>query len=309
LGFAFGAVVLFDVSFALGAFFAGMILSESELSQRAAHETLPLRDAFAVLFFVSVGMLFNPGILLQDWAPLLGTILIVLVGKSVAAYAIVRLFGHSRGTALTISASLAQIGEFSFILAALGLSLKLLPQQGQDLILAAAIVSIMANPLIFGLLDRMQKDEDVEDGKEGEHAARHPLRPTTLTGHAVLVGYGRVGKLIAEDLQSVMPLLVVEEGAVGTPGLEHIRGNAAKDDVIAAANLPAAKLLLVAIPQAFEAGQIVQQARRANPQLPIVARAHFDAEVDHLLSLGATSVIMGEREIALAMLDFARAQA
>jgi CPA2 family monovalent cation:H+ antiporter-2 len=245
---------------------------------------------------------------LQDWAPLLGTILIVLVGKSVVAYAIVRMFGHSRSTALTISASLAQIGEFSFILAALGISLKLLPEQGQDLILAAAIVSIMLNPLIFGLLDRMQKDEAPEDGKEGERAARQPLRPTTLTGHAVLVGYGRVGKLIAEDLQGSMPLLVVEEGAVGTPGLEHIRGNAAKDDVIAAANLPAAKLLLVAIPQAFEAGQIVQQARRANPQLPIVARAHFDAEVEHLLSLGATRVIMGEREIALAMLDFARKQ-
>lgn len=309
LGFAYGAVVLFDVSFALGAFFAGMILSESELSQRAAHETLPLRDAFAVLFFVSVGMLFNPAILLQDWAPLLGTILIVLVGKSLAAYAIVRMFGHSRSTALTISASLAQIGEFSFILAALGISLKLLPEQGQDLILAAAIVSIMLNPVIFSLLDRMQKDEAPEDGEEGEHAARQPLRPTALTGHAVLVGYGRVGKLIAEDLQGAMPLLVVEEGAVGTPGLEHIRGNAAKDDVMAAANLPAAKLLLVAIPQAFEAGQIVQQARRANPGLPIVARAHFDAEVDHLLSLGATTVIMGEREIALAMLDFARKQA
>jgi CPA2 family monovalent cation:H+ antiporter-2 len=309
LGFAYGAVVLFDVSFALGAFFAGMILSESELSQRAAHETLPLRDAFAVLFFVSVGMLFDPAILLQDWAPLLATILIVIVGKSLAAYAIVRMFGHSRSTALTISASLAQIGEFSFILAALGISLKLLPEQGQDLILAAAIVSIMLNPVIFSLLDRMKKGEDPEDGKEGEHAAREPLRPTALIGHAVLVGYGRVGKLIAEDLQGSMPLLVVEEGAVGTPGLEHIRGNAAKDDVIAAANLPAAKLLLVAIPQAFEAGQIVQQARRANPQLPIVARAHFDAEVDHLLSLGATTVIMGEREIALAMLDFARKQA
>ncbi|HEX2761848.1 MAG TPA: YbaL family putative K(+) efflux transporter [Rhizomicrobium sp.] len=306
LGFAYGAVVLFDVSFALGAFFAGMILSESELSQRAAHETLPLRDAFAVLFFVSVGMLFNPAILLHDWAPLLGTILIVVVGKSLAAYAIVRMFGHSRGTALTISASLAQIGEFSFILAALGISLKLLPEQGQDLILAAAIVSIMLNPLIFGLLDRMMKDEEPEGGKEGERAARQPLRPTALTDHAVLVGYGRVGKLIADDLQGAMPLLVVEEGAVGTPGLEHIRGNAAKEDVLAAANLPAAKLLLVAIPQAFEAGQIVQQARRANPQLPIVARAHFDAEVDHLLSLGATKVIMGEREIALAMLDFAR---
>ncbi|HEU0162792.1 MAG TPA: YbaL family putative K(+) efflux transporter [Rhizomicrobium sp.] len=309
LGFAYGAVVLFDVSFALGAFFAGMILSESELSQRAAHETLPLRDAFAVLFFVSVGMLFNPGIILKDWAPLLATILIVLVGKSVGAYAIVRMFRHSHGTALTISASLAQIGEFSFILAALGISLKLLPEQGRDLILAAAIVSIMLNPLIFTYLDRTLKDESPDEKGEPEHVTRQPLRPTALAGHAVLVGYGRVGKLIAEGLKDrALPLLVVEEGTVGDPDVEHIRGNAAKDDVLAAANLPAAKLLLVAIPQAFEAGRIVQQARKANPGLPIIARAHFDGEVDHLLGLGATQVIMGEREIALAMLDFAKAQ-
>ncbi|MBW8792019.1 MAG: NAD-binding protein, partial [Rhizobium leguminosarum] len=130
--------------------------------------------------------------------------------------------------------------------------------------------------------------------------------PTTLTGHAVVVGYGRVGRLIAEGIKNSLPLLVVEEGAVGDPGIEHIRGNAAKDDVLAAANLGSAKLLFVAIPEAFEAGQIVQQARRTNPGLPIVARAHFDAEVDHLLSLGASRVIMGEREIALAMLDFAK---
>ena len=309
LGVAFGAAMLFGVSFALGAFFAGMILSESELSQRAAHETLPLRDAFAVLFFVSVGMLFNPGIILKDWAPLLATILIVLVGKSVGAYAIVRMFRHSHGTALTISASLAQIGEFSFILAALGISLKLLPEQGRDLILAAAIVSIMLNPLIFTYLDRTLKDESPDEKGEPEHVTRQPLRPTALAGHAVLVGYGRVGKLIAEGLKDrALPLLVVEEGTVGDPDVEHIRGNAAKDDVLAAANLPAAKLLLVAIPQAFEAGRIVQQARKANPGLPIIARAHFDGEVDHLLGLGATQVIMGEREIALAMLDFAKAQ-
>jgi CPA2 family monovalent cation:H+ antiporter-2 len=132
--------------------------------------------------------------------------------------------------------------------------------------------------------------------------------PTKLTGHVVLVGYGRVGRVIADGIRHELPLLVMEEGAVGAPGIEHIRGNAARDDVLAAANLPAAKLLFVAIPEAFEAGQIVQQARRANPSLPIVARAHFDAEVEHLLSLGASKVIMGEREIALAMLDFARSQ-
>ncbi|MBA4270648.1 MAG: sodium:proton antiporter, partial [Methylobacterium sp.] len=154
LGVAFIAASLFGVSFALGAFFAGMILSESPLSQRAAEESLPLRDAFAVLFFVSVGMLFDPAILLRAPGPLLATLAIILVGKSLAAWLIVRAFGKSNGVALTISASLAQIGEFSFILAGLGVSLALLPPQGRDLILAGAILSILLNPVLFALVDR-----------------------------------------------------------------------------------------------------------------------------------------------------------
>lgn len=154
LGVAYGASQLFGVSFALGAFFAGMVLAESEFSQRAAEESLPLRDAFAVLFFVSVGMLFDPRILLEAPLAVLATCFIILVGKSLAAWAIVRLGRRSQATALTISASLAQIGEFSFILASLGLSLELLPERGYTLILAAAILSIMANPLAFRLADR-----------------------------------------------------------------------------------------------------------------------------------------------------------
>ncbi len=153
LGVAFGAAMLFDVSFALGAFFAGMMLSESELSQRAASETLPLRDAFAVIFFVSVGMLVDPTIVLREPIPLLATVLIIIVGKSLAAFVIVRLFGHPTSTAFTIAASLAQIGEFSFILAGLGIELTLLPDRGRDLILAGAILSILLNPLLFAALD------------------------------------------------------------------------------------------------------------------------------------------------------------
>ena len=147
LGVAYGAAMLFDVSFALGAFLAGMVLSESELSQRAANESLPLRDAFAVLFFVSVGMLFDPMAVMQHWFLVLATVGIIVFGKSVAAYAIVRVFGHSHSTALTISASLAQIGEFSFILAGLGVTLGLMPEQGRDLILAGAIISIVLQPV------------------------------------------------------------------------------------------------------------------------------------------------------------------
>lgn len=153
LGVAFGAYTLFGVSFALGAFFAGMVLAESEFSHRAAEESLPLRDAFSVLFFVSVGMLFDPMVLVNDPWGVLATLFIILVGKSVAALGIVRAFGHSNKTGMTIAVSLAQIGEFSFILAGLGVYLEILPERGQALILAGALLSILLNPVLFRLLD------------------------------------------------------------------------------------------------------------------------------------------------------------
>ncbi|WP_197328907.1 cation:proton antiporter [Ralstonia syzygii] len=162
LGVAYGATVLFGVSFALGAFFAGMVLAESEFSQRAAEESLPLRDAFAVLFFVSVGMLFDPRVLIDDTWAVLGTVLIVVLGKSLAAFAVVRAFGHRARTALTISASLAQIGEFSFILIGLGIGLEILPVRARDLLLAAAILSILLNPLMFALIDRLKREVPAE---------------------------------------------------------------------------------------------------------------------------------------------------
>lgn len=301
LGVAFSAAYLFGVSIALGAFFGGMILAGSPLSQRAAEESLPLRDAFAVLFFISVGMLFNPRVFIEQPVALGATFAIVLAGGAVC-YFLLRLFGVKSTGALTIAVSLAQIGEFSFILADLGVGLGLMTEEARGLVLGASILSIFLNPLLFGLAVR----HEVHAAPTPDRAPRPAPEPTALTGHAVVVGFGRVGHLIAAGLKDRMPLLVVEEGVVGDPGVEHIRGNAARDDVLAAANLAQARLLFVAIPQAFEAGQIVQQARRANPGLPIVARAHFDAEVQHLLSLGASQVVMGEREIALAMLDFAK---
>ncbi|HVV28825.1 MAG TPA: cation:proton antiporter [Rhizomicrobium sp.] len=304
LGVAFAAAALFGVSIALGAFFAGMILSGSQLSQRAAEESLPLRDAFAVLFFVSVGMLFNPHVLADKPAALALAFGIVLAGGGMA-YLLLRAFGVKPASAVTIAVCLAQIGEFSFILADLGSNLGLLAPGARDLILGASILSIFANPALFALAAQREAAPGAQPAPD--MPSPRP-EPTTLTGHAVLVGYGRVGRLIADGIRGAMPLLVVEEGAVGAPGIAHIRGNAAKDEVLAAANLPEARMLFVAIPQAFEAGQIVQQARKANPGLPIVARAHFDAEVDHLLALGASRVIMGEREIAAAMLDFAKAR-
>ncbi|SIQ62873.1 cation:proton antiporter [Bosea sp. TND4EK4] len=331
LGVAFAAATLFGVSFALGAFFAGMILSESPLSQRAAEETLPLRDAFAVLFFVSVGMLFDPGILLRSPWPLLGTLAIILIGKSLAAWLIVRAFGRSNAVALTISASLAQIGEFSFILAGLGTALGILPAEGRDLILAGAILSILLNPVMFALVDRLKTGEAptakprpdtpaaAGPAPEAPPAAPAPTAtateperdvvPTTLAGHIVVVGYGRVGSLLGAGLLSQgAKLLVIEDNpeAVETArrdGAELLVGNAADPEVLAAAGLDRAIRLFIAIPGSFEAGQVCQQARGENGTLPIVARAHSDAEVEHLSKCGATLTIMGEAEIARAMLS------
>jgi CPA2 family monovalent cation:H+ antiporter-2 len=311
LGAAFGAAELFGVSFALGAFFAGMIQSESKLSQQAATETLPLRDAFAVLFFVSVGMLFDPAIVVREPLPVLATLLIILLGKSLAAYAIVRAFGYSNATALTISASLAQIGEFSFILANLGVALMLLPEQGRDLILAGAIISILLNPFMFSALDRLlhqrEKSAAATPTAEPEAETREPLRPTGLTNHVVLVGHGRVGRVVSRLMaERDVKLFVIEDDKdevadLEARGIAAFAGNAADPDTLAAANLSAARCLLVAIPDAFEGGQVVQQARAINPGLRIIARAHSDAEILHLMKHGASLVVMGEHEIAVAM--------
>ncbi len=312
LGFAFGATTVFDVSFALGAFFAGMILAESELSQRAAQETLPLRDAFAVLFFVSVGMLFDPAILWREPLPVLATLFIIVVGKSVAAYWIVRLFRYPAPTALTISASLAQIGEFSFILVGLGVSLALLPERGRDLVLAGAILSILLNPVFFALLDRYLAKSgaaaEPETAEESKRATREPIPVSTLTDHVVLIGYGRVGRFVGRALlEANAPLLVIDTAsAVLAPlkdqGIVTITGNVTDKEVIAAANLAAARCLLVAVPDAFEGGYAVELGRKANPSLKIIARSHSEEETAHLMKHGATEVVMGEYEIAKAMI-------
>jgi CPA2 family monovalent cation:H+ antiporter-2 len=340
LGVAFGAAKLFDVSFALGAFFAGMMMGESRLSQRAADEALPLRDAFAVLFFVSVGMLFNPAVLVEAPLAVLATVLIIVFGKSVAAFLIVRAFGHPTSTALTVSAALAQIGEFSFILVGLGVALSLLPEEGRDLVLAGAILSILVNPFIFAaiergrtkLLTRIQFTADraaaqaaPQPGPAAPPPAPPPAAPeappeveapavTALTDHDVLVGYGRVGSLIGPGLLAAgRPLLVITDDDAGAEaaraaGAEVVVGHAADPEVLAAANLPAARRLFCTLPDAFEAGQVVEQARAANARLEIMARAHSDEAVAHLLGHGANSAVLGEREIALRMLEQAGAQ-
>jgi CPA2 family monovalent cation:H+ antiporter-2 len=312
LGVAYGAAQLFGVSLALGAFFAGMVLSESELSHQAANETLPLRDAFAVLFFVSVGMLFDPMTLLGNPLPIIGTLFIILAGKTVAAFLIVIAFRHPIGTALTIAASLAQIGEFSFILIELGLRLNLLPEQARPLILGGAILSILINPLMFigagWLQRRLEGRKATMDEPQPPPASEEPLVGVTMEDHVILVGHGRVGSMVAEALQAAnTPFVVIEDSEVTAvklreAGITVLDGNAVKSGVLAAANLTKARQLVVAIPDAFEAGQVIQQARAACQTLPIIARAQNDPGAEHLTAMGADTVIMGEVEIARGMI-------
>ncbi|WP_439212747.1 YbaL family putative K(+) efflux transporter [Duffyella gerundensis] len=309
LGIALGAVEFFDVSFALGAFFAGMVLNESELSHRAAHDTLPLRDAFAVLFFVSVGMLFDPMILVEQPLAVLGALVIVVIGKSAAAWLLVTLLGHSRRTALTISVSLAQIGEFAFILAGLGISLNLLSEEGRNLVLAAAILSIMLNPILFTLLERyLAKAESKAEQAGDEPADEEKQIPVDICNHAVIVGYGRVGSLLGISLiESEVPMVVVENSrprieALREQGISAVLGNAARAETMQLARLDCARWLIITIPNGYESGEVVTAARAKYPDLTIIARAHYDDEVSYIFDRGANQVIMGEREIAGSML-------
>lgn len=311
MGVAYGAVAIFDVSFALGAFFAGMVLNESELSHRAAHDTLPLRDAFAVLFFVSVGMLFDPMILVEQPLAVLGCLAIIVFGKSVAAFLLVKMFGHSKRTALTVSVSLAQIGEFAFILAGLGISLNMLSPEGRNLVLAGAILSIMINPLLFTLLERyLAKTETIEDQSLQEVTEEEEKQiPVDLCNHVLLVGYGRVGSLIGAKLHDAgVPLVVIENSrprveALREQGIHAVLGNAANPEMLELARIDCARWLLLTIPNGYEAGEIVAFARTKRDSLDIIARAHYDDEVAYISDRGANQVVMGEREIANSMLE------
>ncbi|MFK3646980.1 YbaL family putative K(+) efflux transporter [Lysobacter enzymogenes] len=311
LGVAFGSAELFGVSFALGAFFAGMMLNESEFSHQAANETLPLREAFAVLFFVSVGMLFDPQILLKEPLEVLAVFAIIVIGKSLAAYALVRAFGKPNSTALMISASLAQIGEFSFILAGLGMDLEILPKEGHDLILAGALLSIVVNPLLFAWLDRKNAREAAAlQETRGEDA---PQVPADIDKHVILVGYGRVGSELARLLgEHKVPMVVIdgEESLIAkarAAGLPAILGNAVNERVLREAVPERATTAMLAIPQALEAGEIIAKLREINPGLSIVARAHSDNEVKHLIEHGADGAVMAERELAHSLAEMVMA--
>ncbi len=311
MGVAFGSAELFGVSFALGAFFAGMLLNESEFSHQAANDSLPMRDAFAVLFFVSVGMLFDPRILIEHPLQVLATTLIIVFGKSVAAYVIVRAFGHPNSTALTISTSLAQIGEFAFIIAGLGLSLGILPKDGHDLVLAGALITIMLNPILFMVLDRWQAREDA---RAAANAAPEPeVVPVDIEGHAIVVGFGRVGSQLAQLLRERgVPLVVVEEDAdrvdqARANGFLTVRGNVANQRVMLEAAPARANLAIFAMPQALEAGTTIDRLKVINPTISVLARAHSEAQVKHLLQHGADAAVLAERELAFSLTEMVMA--
>jgi CPA2 family monovalent cation:H+ antiporter-2 len=303
LGIAYASAAVFGVSFALGAFLAGLVVGESDLSHQAAADNLPLRDAFSVLFFVSVGMLFDPAFLLGHPGHILAVVLLIVVGKPLLAFLIVLLLRHPLHTGLVVAAALGQIGEFSFILAGLGRSLGLLPDEGYSLILAGALISITLNPLLFRAVEPIER----------RLAARRPTRepaPDTRRrlprNHAILCGYGRVGSLVGRALEARgVPYVVIEQErgqveALEKRGILALHGDGGDRALLEQVNLPAAQLLVVAIPDPLATRHIVEEARQRNPDLPIIARTHSQEEYAHLQDRQVEAVL-AEREAGLAM--------
>ncbi len=315
---AVASAKLFGVSFALGAFFAGMVMRESDLSHRAAEESLPLRDAFAVLFFVSVGMLFEPEILFSRPLHVAAVVGIILLGKTLAAALLVLAFRFPLNTALTVSASLAQIGEFSFILAGLGVALGLLPKEGQSLILAGAIISIALNPLLFKLIDPLQAwltkksalARKLDMQTDPLAALPQTMDHKQLEGQVVLVGYGRVGKRIAEALtEKGVPYVVAEQSRerveqLRAKDIAAVTGDASTPACLIQAHITHAAVLVIATPDTLRARQMVEIARALNPEIKIAIRSHNADEARDLERENAGSLFLADRELANNMTQF-----
>ncbi|MES2106723.1 MAG: YbaL family putative K(+) efflux transporter [Pseudomonadota bacterium] len=318
VGIASASASLFGVSFALGAFFAGMVLRESELSLRAAEDSLPLQDAFSVLFFVSVGMLFDPMVLIQQPLQVLAVVAIIIFGKSIAAFALVLLFRYPLNTALTVSASLAQIGEFSFILAGLGVSLGVLPVQGQNLILAGAIISIALNSMVFKLMQPLQswlrsRSQFVRDlERRDDPLAELPSTVASehLSAHVVLVGYGRVGRHIDETLRAAGHMVVIAEqnrelvDQLRKQGLHAVAGDASDPAVLIQAHVARAGMLVISLPDSFHARQMIETALALNPGIETVVRTASEEEAALLHKDRADKVFVDKTELALNMASY-----
>ncbi|WP_336276563.1 cation:proton antiporter domain-containing protein [Bartonella sp. CB178] len=302
LGAAFGAAHLFGVSLSLGAFFAGLIMSESELSHSAAEESLPLRDAFSVLFFVSVGMLFEPGKMLTNFFPLLATLLIIAIGKSLATFFIVKAFRYSNGTALTLSAGFAQIGEFSFILAGISSSFGLLNNNAHELILGGALLSIFLNPLIFIVCDKLQKRLETLDDINIKDIEQEFLQTTSKTNHIVVIGYGYIGRCVALSLmERGEPVVVIEESKslsdkAIVDGVETIFGNIITREVIDAANVRNARKIIITMYNNTEVGRCIINICSIKKDAPIITHALSDLETAYFIDLGTDIVVVKDDE-------------
>jgi CPA2 family monovalent cation:H+ antiporter-2 len=316
VGIAYAAGTIFGVSYALGAFLAGMMLQESEFSHRAADESLPLRDAFSVLFFVSVGMLFDPSILWREPAPVLAVVAVILLGNSFVAFLLVLAFRYPLNTAVTVAASLAQIGEFSFILAGMGVSLGLLHTGGQNLILAGAVISIALNPLVFGLIDPAQQwilkrsrfARWMERPVDRLAELPHSISSAALTGHVLIVGYGRVGRRIGDAMRELgVPIVVAEQNReivdrLRREGIAAVSGNAADPAVLIQAHVARAQALVIATPDAAAARAMLETAHQLRPGIVCIVRTHSDDEAELLRStIKNGTVLMGEEELASGM--------
>jgi CPA2 family monovalent cation:H+ antiporter-2 len=319
IGVAVGAARLFGVSFALGAFVAGMVVNGTDLSHEAAADSLPLQDAFAVLFFVAVGMLFDPAILVRHPLQVLAVVAIVMIGKSLAAFFIVLAFRRPLHTALTISASLAQIGEFSFILASLAVALGLMPAEAQNLIVAGALLSIGLNAAAFAAVDPLRRWITARPRLLGMLERPSGMRPeppahvhvARLRDHAVIVGYGRVGSAIGTALAGAgVPYLVLEQDrqtvtSLRERGIPAFFGDASRPGMLAQVNMAEARLLVVTAPEPFTARAIIIEARKDNPGIDIVVRTHSEDERAYLEGMHVGQAVMGERELARAMAQYA----
>ena len=316
LGIAFGAALLFGVSFALGAFFAGVVIAESDLSLQAAAEALPLQDAFAVLFFVSAGMVIDPRVLATEPVAVLGVVVVATVAKSIVSLALMLLLRQPLSTALTASAGLAQIGEFSFMLAGLARSLGLLSREGQSLVLAAAIVSIVLNPLALSIAEWLSGWIRSRPWLVArlERSSGRPL-PTvgeaSLRDHAIIVGFGRVGSTIGTALDDVGVGYVAIESdrewveALRARGVEAIFGDATRPGILEHAGVAHARMLIVAAPGSYQVREVIRRARAINPSIDVVVRTHSESEQRWLRSQGVGLAVLGERELALGMAAYA----
>jgi CPA2 family monovalent cation:H+ antiporter-2 len=313
IGLAVGAASLFGVSVALGAFFAGLVLRESAFSERAAHESLPLRDAFAVLFFVAVGMLFDPRVLWQQPLQVLGTVGIILIGKSVAAAVLVLALRYPLNTALTVAVSLAQIGEFSFILMGLALSLGLVPPEAASLVVAGAIVSIALNPLLFSLVDPLRRWALKRSARARQWELRDdPLAvlpdstsSVHLSGQVVLVGYGALGEAVAQALGS-RPVVVIDRDravveSLRAQGRAAVLGDAAEAMTLVQAHIARAQWLVVALSDVRGVPPMLDLARQLNADLRCVVLAHTDEEAGWLRAAGVSDVLRSHSVLAQAL--------